>query len=846
MPSLLWTSYFRYLRKNLWLFVLSVTAVAVGVAVVLAVELASVSAKLSFALSMEALTGRSNFTVSNGSGRIPSDFYRELRVDWGFQRSAPVLEGYVNVPVGDDSERTAEPLTLTLLGIDPFADKGVREWTSGPIQGGGGMGRLVGSEKSVVASAATARRLDWVVGQERKVWVGRSQVPLRLAGTFEADSKRSNDALENVLLADLSVAQVVFDKIGWIDRIDLVLEESEEKLLRSKLPQGYFLNPSGQNRQTAGELSSAFHVNLRALSHLCLLVAAFLIFNVVSFSVSHRRQSLARLRILGVTSRELAGLLMGEALVLGTIGGFIGCILGLILGRGLVPLVTRTLNDLYYVHSITGFSVDPKLVMKGFLSGLVACFLASLVPTYLAAREEPLTLLHRVRETRRLVRGAWLSSVFGVFCLLMAAAVLRNPSLTAGLVCLLLIVVGYSLCVPIFLHLFVKLGGRLFHSLPSRMALGGVSAFLERTSVAAVSLTVAVAATISIALMVSSFRATLATWLDTTLVADVYLSLKDRTSVSSGASLPLEKVEKALNLTGVRDWVGQRSRSVNSSTGETLLVGVRGNPDYVSSLVFLESVPGHWERFVGGEGVFVTEPYSRRAGLSVGDKLTLTTPSGSRDLEVLGVYYSYAPDRNLALVDYSILRKVYDDAEWSGLGLFVKPGTDHGMLVSELRGLFGDQVQVRATGSLKRLALEIFERTFTVTEVLRILALGVAFMGVFISLLALSYERSQEVRVLRALGFSKREFTILSVGQSLALGVASGLFSLPLGVVLSQVMISVINRRAFGWTIAFEFDSQAPVLGFTLAVLASLAAGFYPAQRWARESVEEVLTGSQT
>lgn len=838
MPSLLWTSYLRYLRKNSWLALLSVSAVAIGVAVVLAIDVASVSARLSFALSMEALTGRSNYSVTAGS-RLPSEFYRRLRVDWGIRRSAPVVEGYVSFPEKDGADNTT---ALTLLGIDPFADREIRSWTGGRLEGsGGGMGRLIGSQGSVVSTSTTARRFGWKVGEEREVLVGVERRKLKLAGVFESESQRSNDALDNVLLADISVAQWVFGRTGTIDRIDLVLEPGEEDALRAKLPKGYFLSPSGQSRQTASELSSAFHVNLRALSYLCLLVAVFLIFNVVSFTVSHRRQALGRLRILGVTSGELARLLLGEAVVLGVVGSLLGCVLGLVLGRGLVPLVTRTLNDLYYVHAITGFAVEPGLVLKAFFSGLAACLAAALLPAYLAAREEPLHLLNRVSDPISQARGAKLSFEAGLLCLAVALAVLYHPALWAGLVSLLLIVLGYTLLIPLLLHGWVQLGGRTVGGLPAKMAFRGVSAFLGRTSVATVSLTVAVAATVSIALMVSSFRGTLISWLDTTLTADIYLSLRDRAGAASGAALPDAAVRRALALEEVRDWIGQRLKSVKSSTGETLLTGVRTTPEYRSSLVFLEAVPNRWERFEAGDGVFVTEPYARRANLFSGAKLWVATPAGGRELEILGVYYSYAPDRNMALVDHGFLVDEFDDAEWSGLGFFLKPGAKGTEVAAELRKVFGERVEVKATGSLKQLALEIFERTFTVTDVLRGLALGVAFLGVFISLLATAYERSAEVRVLRALGFGGGELFRLSMGQSALLGLAGGVFALPLGVALSRVMISVINRRAFGWTITFEMDYRSSLVGLALALFAALAAGFYPARKWSKESEGEAL-----
>ena len=846
MIGLLWTSYLRYLQKNRWLLLLSLCAISTGVAVILAIDVASISAKKSFALSIQALTGRSNYALIGAGQPIEEEFYKKLRVDWGVRQSAPVVEGYLSFPDQEAPEDPARAIPLTLLGVEPFVDGDIRSWTGGQFQAEGSsaddsMADLIGSTDRVISTRETAQRLGWKVGGSRTVLVGSQTRQLTLAGTFQPASASSSAALNNVLLTDISVAQAIFQSFGRITRIDLVLDESEKEALESRLPKGLFLQKAGQSQETAGELSAAFHINLRALSYLCLLVATFLIFNVVSFSVSHRRQSLGRLRVLGVTSAELQRLLIGEALALGALGSVLGTVAGLALGRLLVPLVTRTLNDLYYVHAITEFNVDPLLLIKAFSAGFLATGLAAFIPARQAAHTEPLELLRRVQQGQRNSQGARLAFLLGVVCLGGAALVLLHPSLTAGLFSLLLIVLGVGLTVPLTLHLLVNLLSRAVGAVSLKMALRGVSAFLGRTSLAAVALTVAVAATISIGMMVSSFRGTLLTWLETTLTADIYLSLKDRAGLQSGAALIPEKVEQAVALAGIRGWIGKRAKTVPSSSGETLLVGTSTHPQYRESLVFLESTDDAWSDFEAGRGIFVTEPYTRRADLMVGNTLTLATSEGKVELPVLGVYYSYAPDRNLALLGAAKFQELFHDTRWSGLGLYLEPGVDPTEMVSQLQRVFGEGVEIRATGNLKKLALEIFERTFTVTEVLRFLALGVAFVGVFLSLLALCFERSEEVGVLRALGLGSRELFQLSIAQSQMIGCVAGLVAFPLGIVLSKVMISVINRRAFGWTITFQPDWWATVECMGLALGAALLAALYPAWYWSRQHQDEAL-----
>jgi putative ABC transport system permease protein len=842
VPSLLWTSYRRYLAANPWLLLLSLCAIATGVAVILGIDVASISARRSFALSTEAMTGQATHSIVGSGHTVPDQLYRQLRVDWGYRRCAPVVDGYVRFP--QDSEEQ-QATTLTLLGVDLLADGSIRQWTVSQQRGDPGrgdhrLGRLLGSADQVVASASTARKLGWKVGQKRRAEAGGRPLDLVLAGVFEPATAAAANALDNLLVADIATAQSILGQSG-LDRIDLVLTEAQQQQLRGKLPSGLVLQPAGTSQRTAAELSAAFHLSLQALSYLCLLVASFLIFNVVSFTVAHRRQSLGRLRVLGLSAAELRKLLMGEALAVGASASALGCVAGLGLGRALVPLVARTVNDLYYVQSITRFDVPASLLLKAFFCGLAATVLAAAFPAWQASRAEPLALLYRVPDRASARKGAKSSAAVGAACLLSAALLLLHPSLQAGFLCLLAVVVGYGLLVPLALLLSVCAGRNLCTKLSYRLGLEGLTAYLGRSGTAGMALTVAVAATVSIAMMVSSFRSTLTSWLETTLSADVYLTLHDKAAVAGGATLEGGAVQRALQLPQLRAWSGQRVVVLPSDTGETLLIGVRSGGEYHRSLRFLALAEHGWQRFEQGEGVFLTEPYSRRAKKSLGSTLTVSTPLGRRAFPVLGVYYSYAPDRNSALLGWSGFGALFGSDSYSGVGLYLRAGSDPSKTVSRLKAIFGEAVDVRATGELRRLALEIFERTFTVTRVLRLLALAVAIVGVLLSLMALAIEREAEVKVLRALGLRRSELFAVAVVQSAWLGAVTGLLACPLGVLLARVMIDVVNRRAFGWTISFVPDWGGLASSLGLGLSASLLAGLLPAWRWSRRRADEAL-----
>jgi len=150
-------------------------------------------------------------------------------------------------------------------------------------------------------------------------------------------------------------------------------------------------------------------------------------------------------------------------------------------------------------------------------------------------------------------------------------------------------------------------------------------------------------------------------------------------------------------------------------------------------------------------------------------------------------------------------------------------------------------VVIRSNRALREASLDIFDRTFAITTVLRLLTVVVAFIGVLSALLAQQLERVREIGVLRALGLTPRQVWSMVTVQTGLVGLIAGLLALPVGVLLAFVLIFVINQRSFGWTMPLEVRADVLLQGLLLAVAAGLLAGLYPARRMARASPSEAL-----
>jgi putative ABC transport system permease protein len=240
----------------------------------------------------------------------------------------------------------------------------------------------------------------------------------------------------------------------------------------------------------------------------------------------------------------------------------------------------------------------------------------------------------------------------------------------------------------------------------------------------------------------------------------------------------------------------------------------------------------------------VSEPYARRHAVHAGGSIVLPTAEGERRFRVAGVFDDYSSDLGLVLISRRTWLRCWRDPRLSGFSLDLAPAgrsgapaeQDAASTVRLLRQALGDEAPliIRSNRALKRLSLEIFDRTFLITGVLRLLAGLVAAIGVLSALTALQLERAREIGVLRAAGLTPGQVWQLVTAQTGLMGLAAGLLALPVGLVLSAIMVFVINRRSFGWTIHLDIAPGVLLEALLLALATALAAGVYPAWRMAR------------
>ncbi len=865
--SLLVRSSLRYLFRRPWQFGLAVVGVALGVAVVVSIGLANASASRAFTFSTEAITGRATHQVVGGPRGLPDDAFRRLTLAAGLERAAPVVEDWVVVPLKlpggpseSDDRRRRPSRAFHLLGVDPFSEGPFRSYL-GPAGGAprdgssaveGGLGALLTRPGTVVMAAETAAELGLRPGDAFTVRAAGVPRRLELAGTLAPKDADARRAISDLLLTDIASAQETLGRIGRLDRIDLLLSPGEAgkrelaraaAVLAAGAPGAQILPAAGRTRSTE-EMTRSFRLNLTALSLLALVCGVFLIYNTMTFSVVQRRTWIGTLRALGVSRREIFALVLGEAAVVAVLGTALGLGAGVLLGRGLVRLVTQTINDLYFVVSVRELAVSPAILLLGALLGIGATLLAALVPALEATQAPPRAALLRSTLEGRLRRSLPRATALGFALLALGGLLLALPGgLPLSFAGLFAVILGFALLAPVATVLLMGLLRRPLGAMLGvlgRMAAGGVVASLSRTAVAIAALVIAVSVTVGIGVMIDSFRQTVVRWLAMTLQSDVFVAVPSRAGGFAGVDLDPEVARQAMALPGVAGGHTIRRVELPSPKGPVRLVVMGATAATLATTFELKegSRATAWPAFQTGDAVLVSEPYASRTGIGTGATVRLPTEQGERAFRVMGVYYDYASDQGVLLMSRATYLRHWSDRALSGFALDLAPGADPDRVAAQLRATLGGErgLSVQSNRALKKISLEIFDRTFLITSVLRLLAALVAFIGVLASLMALQLERGRELGVLRANGMTPGQVWQLVTAQTGLMGLAAGLLSLPVGLSLAAVMIYVVNRRSFGWTIRMELAPQVLLQAFLLALAAALLAGLYPAYKMARTS----------
>jgi len=831
----------------------TVLGVALGVAVSLAIRVANESVLASFRQSLDAVAGRTTLQVTAGEPGVDERLFRPLRETPGVAKASPIIESTVAL-------EGATRDVLLVLGVDVLADQGFRDYRVAAEAGEGGEEAgalsLISEPGAVLVTRRFAEAHGLRVGSAFRVLGPGGPRRLMVRGLLELEG--AGRALDGrFALMDIAGAQLAFDKVGRLDRIDVVTEPGADPRavaarIRERLGGGVTVEaPEARNRQVEAMLAS-FQLNLNVLSLIALFVGLFLIYNATATSVVRRRREIGLFRSLGVTRGQVAALVLAEAGVVGLAGGMLGVGLAAAMARYALEAMATTVSSLFAFVRPPAPTLPPRLAAYAVLGGTAVALFSALVPALEAAAVSPREALGRGSLERRR-QGFALMLAAGVLCLGAAYAATRPGPVGGapvfGYAAAFLVLLGAALLAPAAVAAAAAVARPLLltrgRSATAGLAVVNLRRTLWRNAGTVAAMAVGLAMLVSVATMIGSFRRTVDLWLAQTVRADLLVSTAGRSVKGTDARIPERYAGAVARIPGVAAVdpfrgirMAKDGRRFVLGSGDMRVQGSR------SRLLFLEGESAAVLAEARAEdAVVVSETFAVAAGVRRGDTLRLPTPAGERAFRVAGVFYDYTTEGGLVVMDRGLFRRLWDDPFVSSIAVYLAPGADpaavRARILEILRGR--PDVVVFTNQALRRHVLAIFDQTFAITYALQAIALVVAVLGILNTVMASVMERQREIGTLRALGFTRAQVFRLVGGEAAALGALGNVLGVAAGIALSLVLIYVINKQSFGWSIQFSVPAAALAGYALLALAAAAAAGAAPAWRAASTPVAQAL-----
>ena len=827
----------RHLVQGRTLFLFTIIGVALGVASVTAIQTLNQGALQAFDGSVRAVSGQAELSVVGTSSSFDETHLVPVLADpaveaaWPLVRLDAVIEGtagvFVDLVGADLLAPVRWPIERTETPEDPFAS--VLEAILQP-------GWL-----ALTPDFAAENGL--AVGDTLRLATGTRQAAF-VVGSLVDFQALEPLAPRNLALVDIATIQNRLGRVGRVSQIDVRLREgagiseTADRLSAALGPGMKVLTPEQRSQDAAG-LLAAFRLNLTALSLISVFVGVFLVMTSVQANLARRRGEFGLLRCIGATPTQVIGLVVFETALTGLLGVVLGIPLGYFLALQNLETVSATLTSIYVLEGISKLVLSGPVILLGLGVGVVGAVAGALWPALEMARRDTLALMSpvAVQESARHSAGKLSRLALGIALVAnLWFFTLGYNSPWGGFVYGGLLMLALPFIVPLVVQLLA--GGARPRGLGFRFSLRSLSARLSNTSFAVAALAITVSMLVGITLLVGSFRSTLVKWLDVTLRADIYVSTESWDRGGAEAFISTDLIDGLRAEPGVTALEEQRRLRIGMADEDRViwLNGIRtpgASPiELAHRLPLMSGRPEEVAEGLRRGGVMIGEPLARKGHLEIGDTLSLMGPRGRWELPIVGVAHDYTSEGGTGFVMMETLHQVFPGEPTNNVALFLQDGVDADQLVEELKQKYaGTPLLFRSNEILRREVLAIFDETFAVTRTLQMLALFIAVLGVAMNLLVQTRERAGELALMRSLGASRRQIFRLFVGEGMAMGVAGLGLGLLGGVGLAALLILVVNRTWFGWTINPSLPVVDLLTQAALVISASALAALYPASR---------------
>lgn len=815
--SLLFASAARLARQR-GRALLSIAGIALGVALGFAVHLINRAAVEEMAAGTRVLAGEADLEVQGGRSGFDERLYPALARLEGVSVASPVLDLQAGV-AGRQS-------TIRLIGIDAL-----RAGLIQPTLFGDDPARRFELLKpdAVFLSSAAAQALALGKGDKLGIVSGLSTVEMNVAGVLPASSLRGIAAL-----TDIATAQWRLARLGELNRIDLRLSPgADREQMRSRiaamLPAGVHVVTADALQESGANLSRAYRVNLNVLALVALFTGGFLVFSAQSLEVVRRRGEHALLRVLGLRRRGILALVLGEAAAIGAIASVLGLALGYALARFALALGGPDLGAGMFRGVTPALSVAPALVALYFASGVAISVAGAWLPALEASRVAPAQALKAGDEQRMFARIATIAP--GLAFLAAALALSFVPPVAGiplggygSIACLL---VGGILLMPWLAQTaFARFPEGALRRTPVALALAQLRGAPGQAMVSLAAIVASFSLMVAMAIMVASFRESVDRWLHAVLPADLYFRT---TNAGETGWIDPAFEDSVRRLPEVRRAEFVRSaRVILEPSRPAISLLARDATEDAESLRFPLVGRNHARAPGDPPPAWISEAVADAYGYRPGERIELPLGGARRGFVVAGVWRDYARQHGAIVVPRAAYIEATGDRRANDAALWLTPHATAAQAIEALRRLPGGaQLEISGPGEIRTASLRIFDRTFAVTYALEAVAVLVGLFGLSASVGAIVLARRREFGMLRHVGVTRRQIAEMLAAEGSLLALLGVIAGLVLGGIISLVLIFVVNRQSFSWSMDVHLPYGLLASLSVLLVLLAALTGYF-------------------
>ena len=842
---------YRHFRASFWAMALSMIAVALGVALVVAVRLMNSTVLQGFLDTVDATAGRATLVVGGDEGTSFSDeIVSKVAAVPGVKLAVPLVRG-VAFPNDDSGE------LLTVHGVDFANDDAVRVYhvrrdSETLVED---LVEFLNQPDSILLGKRFADGRGLKVGQSLELVTPIGVKFFKIRGLL--DPQGTARVLQGRLVVmDVYAAQPVFAASGQVNQIDvLTMVDADVDAVRDAivpiLPSGIRVEQPEVRKQVLRRAVAAFQTMLSAFSLLATMAGFVVCFGRLQGLFETRTWEIGLLRAVGLRRLSVFSELLKEALLLGLGGVAIGIPLGIAIARWSLPILAQT-TALNFSLPVPAIAEPPigDAPLFGLAVGLAAALAAAVAPAGRLARRSPVAALSmRGRESpprASIGRLTLLGLVAVILSLIGAQSLLRTPIL--GLVTTALMVVGAAaLSGPMIRGTLKWIRSRSAGLDPTgRLVVAQLERAPRGTALTVTTLGIGLGTVILIGTLGWSFEKSIVSVLTDRYSASLVITSAFVRGGYESAPLSDGVLRELAQVPGVAVVAGEQHRRV-SYQGSSVILAAFDASCFESSIVcdwaLSRPVDNALHLLAEGKAVLVSPSFALQFGAREGDTIRLSSSSG--DVELLIAAITPGQPESAIVLARGVYTRLWDDSLVTWVHVATHNGVAPAEVARRIREQLGRRYRLRVLTSAEMIdhfAGQVRE-AFSLQYVLELVTLFVVLVGVGDTLAAAVVARRRQFGMMRAVGLHRSRLFSLVMLEGVSIALLGLVLAVGLGLALSTFWVQVQFPALLGWTLEQYFPWRFVIAGGAVTMLVCMIGALVPSMRAASLSPVGVLRG---